>query len=64
MLDFDAKQIDFISNIFIFQCDSLQKHVSIVNNDLIEQERKFRASQRNLQLADEDLVSVESPLWI
>lgn len=47
--------IDF----FVFQSDSLQKHLSIVNNDLKEQERKFRECQRNLQLADEDLVSIK-----
>lgn len=47
-----------------FQCDSLQKHVSIVNNDLIEQERKFRTSQHDLALADEDLVSVKFTRWI
>lgn len=46
-------------NCLNLQCDSLQKHVAIVNNDLNGQERKFRESQRNLQLADEDLVSVK-----
>lgn len=39
-----------------FQCDSLQKHVSIINDDLKELERRLRESQRNVQLADEDLV--------
>lgn len=48
----------------IFQCDSLQKHLSIVNNDLKEQEQKLRDSKRHLQLTDEDLVSVAVTLWL
>lgn len=43
--------------IFSFQCDSLRKHLDIVNDDLKFQDRKYKESQRNLQLADEDLVS-------
>ncbi|XP_055300100.1 protein phosphatase 1 regulatory subunit 21 [Sitodiplosis mosellana] len=42
---------------YIEECDSLQKHLAIVNNDLNEEERKFRVSQRDLQLADEDLAT-------
>lgn len=38
------------------QCDSLRKHLDIVNDDLKFQDRKYKESQRNLQLADEDLV--------
>lgn len=49
-----------LTKIRSFQVDSLQKHVSITNNDLKEQERKLRECQRNLQLADEDLVSFQS----
>lgn len=46
----------FFYLLFFFQCDSLQKHVSIINNDLKELERRLRDSQRNVHLADEDLV--------
>lgn len=49
-----------IFNNFLFQSESLQKHLDIVDNDLKMQERKFRESQRNLQMVDEDLVSFSS----
>lgn len=39
------------------QCDSLQRHLEIVNDELKEQQQKFTESQRHLQIADEDLVT-------
>lgn len=48
---------EFTPSLVVLQSESLQKHLDIVNNDLKMQERKFRESQRNLQLVDEDLVS-------
>ncbi|XP_031621434.1 protein phosphatase 1 regulatory subunit 21 [Contarinia nasturtii] len=42
---------------YVDECDSLQKHLSILNSDLKEMERKFSESQRNLHLADEDLAT-------
>lgn len=38
------------------QCDSLQRHLEIVNDELNDQRRKYTELQRSLQIADEDLV--------
>lgn len=38
------------------QCDSLQRHLEIVSDELKDEQKKLSESQRNLQLADEDLV--------
>lgn len=54
---FRSRGLNGIFFILSLQCDSIRKHLDIVNDDLKFQDRKYRESQRNLQLADEDLVS-------